>query len=195
MVIANDSLKAPETPALDWGISPRNYKFADFTLFWIFASVSAVLAMGFLIPSVASGALSPTVSVGMVSLGMFIPMALFSLIVIIHGISQPAEEAAREATLMSVVWQNYALRPYLEERYNVKFDSRDTILGYTHGYFPCANYKGRSISVKIDGIDVYRNRFKFSSLSHPYYVVNPEKIHLSEVILPETITYKNIPAV
>lgn len=192
MVVINETRQAPETPPLNWGVVPRRYKVSDFMLFWIFSAFSAVIALGFLIPSVASGALSPTVSVGMVSLGVFLPMAAFSLIVIIDGLSQPAKEATKEAMLRADVWENYSLRPYLEDRFGVKFEYNESILNRAYGYFPSAKHEGRSIKVDVNGIKVYRNRFRFAPISHPSYVVNPKSISLSEVVVPKVITYKRI---
>lgn len=195
MAVVNESLVVPETPAMNWGITPRKHKAADFMLFWIFGGLSAFLSLGFILPGVASAHLGPEVTVGMVSLGTAIPMALFALIVIIHGLAQPAEEASREASIQASVWQTHVLRPYLEKRYGIRFDSRFDILGYTNGYRPRVTYQGRNMEVKIDGVEVYRNLFKFSSISHPYYVVHPELIRVSEVVEPTTVSYKVLPVI
>lgn len=191
MVVVNEKLQAPDSPPLDWGITPRRHKVSDFSLFWMFGGITLLFVPGMVFPSLASITIWDGLLLWEMSMGLFIPFTLFSLIVVLHGLSQPAAEAARQAEHKANIWQAQVMKPFLEQRYGVKFPVGEDLANFFS--WPKAFYKGKTISVEIRGFRSTRANFKFAPISHSAYIVEPDKIRLSEVIIPEDISYKTIP--
>lgn len=186
MVVLDKTLTVPENPDPTWGVTKRKHTFKDFN--WTIG-VGMILMAALIIafyPPVATRTFvneKPLAELGYM-------LTFFSglpFLVILHcALVRPAEEAYSDARAASGKWVNEVLKPYIEKKYGIKFYN-NPLFGWN---FPSGEYNGRTIEVRIHGVQQNRDYTFSSDLGHNTYKISKDGVWLEQVIRPEKISFK-----
>lgn len=190
MVVLDKNALAPATPPSDWGVVERKLTMRDFAFTFKAFACTLVCLVLILTPGLADFKVGQS-SVREFGIYLGIISALATLFSAWGASGNPHSEAVRECNRRSHQWQNDVLIPFLERRYGVSFEPYSDLFGL--GY-EGATYQGRTIQVRLSGVEDYFN-YKFGPDDFfRSFVVRPDQIRLEEVIRPESISFKPIPS-
>lgn len=196
MVVLDKRLEAPETPPADWGITPRRHQLKDFT----FSIKTAFFALLFIPVLLIPGTQDLIIGFGEEQpptlFGLNAVLGIATVVVVffsaLFGLGIPHREAVDASIQQSLRWQRDVLAPYLENKFGVEFYGNDVNF-FGFGY-QVAGYEGRTIKVKLRGVNSRYNYKYGQDDSFRSFVVDPEAISLEEVVMPEKVSYRTIPA-
>lgn len=189
MVVLDKTLTVPENPDPTWGVTKRKHTFRDF--YWTIgfgALLAMSLTLAFYPPLATLPAFNgkPIAELGYI-LTFF--MGLPFLVILHCAIIRPTEEAHYDARQASGKWVNEVLKPYIEKKYGIKFYN-NPLFGWN---FPSGEYEGRTIEVRIHGVQQDRD-YTFTTsgcpVGHPTYKIAKGGVWLEQVIRPEKVSFK-----
>lgn len=182
------------SPPQDWDVKVRNYRMSDFKLFWKGLPYTLIMgAVVFLTPDADKIMVYPGGDLFSITLGLFIPIALGNVVLLLAGLSVPPMEATKQAEAKADEWKNGVLLPFLEKRYGVQLAAESRLFygGYADGI-----KDGQKVKLRLNGVSRHHDSFKFADWSYPCYRVDMNSLSLEEVHLPtEKISFTSLPPV
>lgn len=189
-MVADTRVVQPESPPQGWGVTPRKRVLKDFKFVIIWSFVTISLTVFLIAPQLF----------GVYELGQDYRVTLYIALAILFFITlaqfgdpgRVAREADVEADIRCKEWIKNVLKPFLEEKYGVKFT---TGLGLYSWGNPRAVKDERTIEVAIRGVRVYRSSFirDYDSATWGYLDVQLEdEVWMEEVIRPKEVSYRRL---